>query len=54
MLARILFVIFWLAKAALLGLGLLVLASACFGYYCGIKAATDIQYAEKDNLCSTE
>ncbi len=54
MLSRIFFVIFWLAKAALLGLGLIVLSALCLGYYCGIKAATDIKYAEKDNLCSTE
>ena len=47
MVSRIFFVIFWLAKAVLLGLGLLVLASMCFGYYCGVKAATaETRYAE--------
>ena len=55
MLSRIFFVIFWLAKAALLGLGLIVLSAACFGYYCGVKAATaDTHYAREDDSCSTE
>ena len=55
MLSRIFFVIFWLAKAALLGLGLIVLSALCLGYYCGIKAATaETRYAEEDDSCSTE
>ena len=40
MLNRILNVLLYLAKRSLLALGLVVLASACFGFWCGIKAAT--------------
>lgn len=52
MLSRILFGMLWLVKVALLGLGLIVLASVCFGYYCGIKAAAvERRYAEEDDSC---
>ena len=37
MLNRILNVLFYLAKWSLLALGLVVLASACFGFWCGIR-----------------
>ena len=49
MLNRILNVLFYLAKWSLLALGLVVLASACFGFWCGIKAATrGRDYADSD------
>ena len=52
MLSRVLFGMLWLVKAAPLGLGLIVLASVCFGYYCGIKAAAvERRYAEEDDSC---
>jgi hypothetical protein len=49
MLDSILNGLFYLAKWSLLALGLVVLASACFGFYCGIKAATrGRDYADSD------
>lgn len=55
MLDRILNVMLYLGKWVLLALGLVVLASACFGFWCGIRTATrERDYADSDDTDKAE
>ncbi len=55
MLDRILNVMLYLGKWTLLALGLVVLASLCLGFWCGVSAATrGRDYADSDDTDKAE